>query len=132
MAADPVLRAQVDFHAMRTAYVTLVDENGASWKETRTLARHTSLQVTERYARTRNPRLNGIVEAIGACVLDNKPISRDARSVHHSDAAPEERGLLHTDNASLNLLEASSLRAQVTENESLKRSGGGGNRTRVP
>lgn len=57
----------VDFHALRTTFVTLVLDAGASLKEAMTLARHSTPSLTMNvYGRTREKRLPEITEQIGA------------------------------------------------------------------
>ncbi|MFC1762975.1 tyrosine-type recombinase/integrase [Planctomycetota bacterium] len=61
---------KLDFHALRTAYITLTYEMGATTKEAQALARHSSAHLTENvYARTRDERLCQITEDIGDVVL---------------------------------------------------------------
>lgn len=57
----------VDFHALRTTYVTLLIDTGASVKEAMTAARHSTPSLTMNvYARTREKRLPEIAEQIGS------------------------------------------------------------------
>jgi len=57
---------KVDFHACRTAYVTLVLETGASVKEAQSLARHATPNLTmNTYGRSRKGRLSELAEAVG-------------------------------------------------------------------
>ncbi|MFC1706980.1 tyrosine-type recombinase/integrase [Planctomycetota bacterium] len=65
---------KVVFHATRNAYLTAVGEAGGSWKETKELARHESLNMTDRYARARRPRLQQLADAVGDMLL---PYSTD-------------------------------------------------------
>ena len=61
---------KLDFHALRTGYITLAFEAGANSKEAQTLARHSSAHLTENvYARTRDERLSEITENIGNIVI---------------------------------------------------------------
>ncbi len=61
---------KVDFHALRSAFTTLVIESGANVKETQELVRHSTPQLTmDIYARARNERLANVVEQVGAVVL---------------------------------------------------------------
>jgi len=60
---------EIDFHALRVAYVTFVLEAGASAKEAQVLARHSTLALTmETYARAREDRLADLAEAVGQTV----------------------------------------------------------------
>ena len=57
---------KVDFHACRTAYVTLVLETGCSVKEAQSLARHATPNLTmNTYGRSRQDRLSELAEAVG-------------------------------------------------------------------
>jgi len=71
-AADiPVENEQgyLDFHALRTTYITLVIELGANTKEVQMLARHTPSDLTHRaYIRARDERLHELAEAVGAVI----------------------------------------------------------------
>jgi len=72
LAADIEKRTQegkLDFHALRNAYITLISETGASWKDTQDLARHQTPMMTERYARSRTDHLRSHTEAVGRIVL---------------------------------------------------------------
>ena len=61
---------KIAFHALRTSFVTLTYEAGATHKEAQELARHKTPGLTANtYARTRNERLVGIAEKIGETVL---------------------------------------------------------------
>jgi len=61
---------KIAFHALRTSFVTLTYEAGATHKEAQELARHATPGLTANtYARTRNERLAGITERVGAVVL---------------------------------------------------------------
>ncbi|MBW8034770.1 MAG: tyrosine-type recombinase/integrase [Planctomycetes bacterium] len=54
---------KIDFHSLRTTYITLLLENGANPKEAQELARHSTLSLTmNTYARTRQQRLHDITE----------------------------------------------------------------------
>ncbi|HIA46923.1 MAG TPA: site-specific integrase [Candidatus Hydrogenedentes bacterium] len=56
---------KVDFHALRTAFATMVFEEGASVKEGQTLMRHADPNITmNTYARTRDERLASITDSI--------------------------------------------------------------------
>ena len=57
---------KLDFHALRTTYVTLVIESGATVKEAQALARHATPGLTlNGYARTRPARLLQVTEKLG-------------------------------------------------------------------
>ena len=91
---------KVDFHALRTAYVSFVLESGASAKEAQHLARHSTPSLTmNTYARARLDRLADIAEKVGEVILpdaestaveatgtDGEPVlgRTSARSVHAS------------------------------------------------
>jgi len=64
---------KVAFHGLRTSFVTLAYESGATHKEAQELARHSTPGLTaNRYARTHNERLAGITEKIAERVLSGK------------------------------------------------------------
>ena len=69
---DQGIGGKVDFHSLRTTYVNLVLESGASVKEAMDLARHLSPNMTLNvYGRSRWDRKAGIVEQIeGAISLE--------------------------------------------------------------
>jgi len=61
---------KLDFHAFRVATSTFAVENGANPKEAQTLMRHSTPQLTMNlYAKTRNNRLEGIVDRISSDLL---------------------------------------------------------------
>ena len=61
---------KIAFHALRTSFVTLTYEAGATHKEAQELARHSTPGLTANtYARTRNERLVAIAEKVGETVL---------------------------------------------------------------
>jgi integrase len=63
---------KVDFHACRTAFITLADSVGASMKELQTLARHSTPELTANvYAKTRNERLAELTERIAESVFSH-------------------------------------------------------------
>ena len=68
---------KVDFHALRVAYVNLILEQGATPPEAQHLARHRTaaltLSATQGYARTRDTRLQTLVEGIASQVLRDTP-----------------------------------------------------------
>ena len=71
---------KLDFHGLRTAFVTLAAEAGANMKELQTLARHSTPELTANvYARTRQGRLSELAEKIGETVLFD---SKCATGVH--------------------------------------------------
>ena len=60
---------RVDFHSLRVTYCTLLDEGGASAKETQELARHSTPSITmQRYVKTRQKRIENVVEALGTVI----------------------------------------------------------------
>ena len=60
---------KVDFHACRVAYATLVDQAGATPKESQELARHSTPELTmERYIKARSERLRQVTEVVGEWV----------------------------------------------------------------
>jgi len=61
---------KVAFHALRTSFVTLTYEAGATHKEAQALARHSTPQLTANtYGRTRDERLANITEKVAETVL---------------------------------------------------------------
>ena len=59
----------LDFHALRTAYLTLVGEAGATEKEAQILGRHSPKSLTHQvYVKARPERLHELAEAVGAIV----------------------------------------------------------------
>ncbi len=67
------LGGKIDFHSLRTTFVTLTIEAGANVKEAQTLARHSTPNLTMNvYARTREPRLAGLSEGIRALYVHNR------------------------------------------------------------
>jgi len=62
---------KLDFHSLRTSFISCVAAQGASVKEAMTLARHSSPNLTfNTYARAEEARLAGIVDAISDEVKD--------------------------------------------------------------
>ncbi len=67
---------KVDFHALRTAYVTLLLHTDAGLKEAQSLARHSTPDLTFNvYGRTREDRLARLAEAVGEAVLPVESIA---------------------------------------------------------
>jgi integrase len=64
---------KLDFHALRVAYINLVLDHGATPPEAQQLARHRTVALTispeHGYARTREPRLQALVEGIAQLIL---------------------------------------------------------------
>ena len=57
---------KLDFHALRTSFATFVVETGANVKETQSLMRHSTPDLTMRiYARARQHPLQGVVTQVG-------------------------------------------------------------------
>ncbi len=74
---------KIAFHALRTSFVTLTYEAGATHKEAQELARHSTPGLTANtYARTRNERLAGITERVADTVLSG---SSGANMVHETE-----------------------------------------------
>jgi integrase len=64
----------IDFHALRTTYVTMLDMNGASAKEAQDLARHSTAVITlNSYIRSTDDRKRRVVEAAGDLVKGPEP-----------------------------------------------------------
>ena len=64
---------KLDFHALRTAFATMVIEAGATVKEAQTLLRHSTPQITlNTYPRTRDERLVRIAQRVGEIVLADR------------------------------------------------------------
>ena len=104
---------KLDFHALRTGYITLAFEAGATSKEAQTLARHSSAHLTENvYARTRDERLSEITENIGNIVIPTCALY--VRNEIESDNQKRAKSVVHQ---------------QLPSHNS---TGGGGNRTPVP
>jgi integrase len=56
---------RLDFHALRTTYITMMDHLGLSGKETQQLARHSSMSVTfDRYAQPSPERMKAAVDRL--------------------------------------------------------------------
>lgn len=68
----------VDFHALRTTYVTLLDMNGASAKEAQDLARHSTPVITlNSYVRSTDDRKRQVVESVGALLHAPAPTQQE-------------------------------------------------------
>ncbi len=80
-AGVPIFKAGegvVDFHALRTTYVTMLDKNGASAKEAQDLARHSTPVITlNSYIRSTDDRKRRVVEAVGDLVKDPEPTEQE-------------------------------------------------------
>lgn len=80
---------KVDFHALRTAFVTLVVESGANIKEAQQMARHASPELTLNvYARSRESRRIELTEAVGRAVLGDEEIAPPDPPEETGPAAP--------------------------------------------
>jgi integrase len=79
---------RLDFHGLRSSYVTLAIEGGANVKEAQVLARHSTPELTmNKYARKRDARLGELVESIGDKVLSAELC---AAGVHQGSIVPEQ------------------------------------------
>ncbi|GMV84000.1 MAG: hypothetical protein AMXMBFR7_51840 [Planctomycetota bacterium] len=82
---------KVDFHALRTAFETLADENGATAKQAQELGRHSTPKVTfDHYVKARKEALGELVEKIGASMLGSTGSSagvKQAERPHPADPA---------------------------------------------
>jgi len=106
---------KVDFHASRTAYLSLVIEAGASVKEAMVLGRHSSPDLTmNTYARARENRLAELTEKVAKTII---PEEECATYVLKSEDG--------TDDPNTNIFNEREL-APIRGN------GGGGIRTPVP
>jgi uncharacterized Zn finger protein (UPF0148 family) len=80
---------KVDFHACRTAFVTLAAEAGANIRELQTMARHSTPELTANvYARTRNERLSELSERIAENIVSTQ---KRATGVHRRHVDPETK-----------------------------------------
>lgn len=60
---------KIDFHALRTTFVTLTIESGANPKEAQELARHSTIDLTHNtYARARKDRLAEITQKVAESI----------------------------------------------------------------
>ncbi len=81
---------KIAFHALRTSFVTLTYEAGATHKEAQELARHATPGLTANtYARTRNERLAGITERVADTVLSG---DLGANMVHQTGVGATPKG----------------------------------------
>ncbi len=106
---------KVDFHACRTAFVTLAAEAGANIRELQTMARHSSPEMTANfYARTRHERLSELAEKISENIFSGQICAKSVqrRRVESTKVEPK----LLTNN----------------ELQTVGGNGGGGIRTPVP
>ncbi len=77
---------KVDFHALRTAYTTLLVESEATLKEAQSLARHSDPRLTMNvYAKARTDRLQEVAQTVGDALnleaeSQNVDKQNDARS----------------------------------------------------
>ena len=87
---------KVDFHATRTAYITMLLESGADVKTCQTLARHATADLTvNTYGRARHERLSATAEAVGKVVFFRPDyISEPKPKVVGLDTRSESRGYL--------------------------------------
>ncbi len=78
---------KLDFHASRTAFVTLLLESEVTVKEAQQLARHSTPSLTmNTYGRARDERLASAIERVGRKVLSTAGC---ARSVHGLALGPQ-------------------------------------------
>ncbi len=105
---------KLDFHALRTAYVTFLLESGATVKEAQALARHSNPELTMNvYGRTRAGRLVEVTEKVGNFVNFTEKYAK----------------YMHLDSGKFGINEE-----KPSENADLAHAlgnGGGGSRTRV-
>ena len=72
---------KLDFHSLRTAFISRVIESGASIKEAMSLARHSSPNLTLNvYGRAREGRLAEIAEHVGAGILTDETDSESPKA----------------------------------------------------
>ncbi|MBI2192447.1 MAG: tyrosine-type recombinase/integrase [Planctomycetes bacterium] len=83
-------RGRLDFHACRVTFATLLDQAGASAKETETLLRHRPSGITSRvYTKAGDDRLRELVEAVGKVVREAKEPSRNITGAVRKAAGAE-------------------------------------------
>lgn len=71
---------KLDFAALRTAFATMLDENGATAKESQTLARHATAALTmDRYIHAREGRMRNVVEALGNAIQTGHSPQQDTQ-----------------------------------------------------
>ncbi|MEW6357954.1 MAG: tyrosine-type recombinase/integrase [Planctomycetota bacterium] len=98
------VQGRIDFHSLRTSYITLVSEAGASAKEVQHLARHASVDMSFNiYARTREDRLSQVAEAVGKRV---NPGPEYADSMQRQAAGAEGLDVNAIDSMGLGLAES--------------------------
>ena len=84
---NPAL-GKVDFHSLRTTYISQVVEQGETIKEAMTLSRHSTPSLTlNTYARAWDDRLAAIVEGIGASVLRSASTTGAQRKAAGAESA---------------------------------------------
>jgi integrase len=106
---------KLDFHACRTAFVTLAAEAGANMKELQTMARHSTPALTANvYARTREERLSEIADKIADNVFFDEKCAKSVHRKHITSIAVNAKSL------------------QSKDLGSFSGNGGGGIRTPVP
>jgi len=82
---------RIDFHALRTTFVTLLDEQGATPTEKRDMARHSSTLVTDLYARSRNHRHAELVNQLDDEILRMRGIECRKNAEQNSITNKESR-----------------------------------------
>jgi integrase len=64
----------MDFHALRTTFITVLIADGATYPEVQALARHKAVETTLRhYARARDARLTALVEGVSSRIMPQHP-----------------------------------------------------------
>ena len=77
-------KGKIAFHALRTCFVSLTYETGASHKEAQELARHSTPTLTANtYGRARDERLAMVVETVAERVLSGQV---GANTVHETES----------------------------------------------
>jgi len=106
---------KVDFHACRTAFVTLAAEAGANVRELQTMARHSTPELTANfYARTRNERLSELAERIAENIVSTQKCATGVQREHIESEVKTPKLFSNNDLCATNI------------------NGGGGIRTPVP
>jgi hypothetical protein len=96
------VESKLDFHATRTAFITMLLESGADVKTCQTLARHATADLTvNTYGRARHERLSATAEAVGKVVF--------SRPDYISEPKPKVVGLETTRFNSTKLVEAAGI-----------------------